>query len=127
MYSMRHGDVLRRAERGMDLPGVRLADFVAAKRDSRVAILGGEMSEELYRLGTGYIQDGAVVLAEDAMLKVRAWDAAVAAGALEQPKVYAQRAVDMKRSALMDKEVAWQKMAAANDELAAAMKAIEGA
>jgi len=85
------------------------------------------MTDELYRLGTGYIQDGAVMLAEDAMLKVRAWDAAVAAGALEQSKVYAQQAKNMKRLALMDKETAWQRMAAANDELAAAMKALEEA
>jgi len=49
----------------------------------------------------------------------------VAAGALEQPKVYAQQAKDMKRSALMDKETAWQRMAAANDELADALRAIE--
>jgi len=65
------------------------------------------------------------VRAEDAELKVRAWDAAVAAGALEQPKVYAQQAKDMKRLALMNKEPAWQRMAAANAELAAVMKAIE--
>jgi len=62
---------------------------------------------------------------KDAERKVRAWDAAVAAGALEQPKVYAQQAKDMKRSALMDKETAWQRMAAANDELADALRAIE--
>ena len=78
------------------------------------------MTDELYRVDTGYyIQDGAVVLAEAAMHKVRAWDAAVAAGEISSDASGYEFRAEVSRSAGNPIR------AAHYDELAAAMKAIE--
>jgi len=89
------------------------------------------MTDELYKLGTGYIQDGTVVLAEDAMLKVRAWDAMVNGGHVREASYYEHWACTYALWAreVSDAQLAQEHAQSANAhrELADVLRAIEGA